>query len=283
MDWSLFDASTSPPFLRKTLGYKRPSFYYFAMIMDPIFRFSWIFYAIFGHDYQHSAALSFFIALAEVFRRGIWSLLRVENEHCTNVGRFRASRDVPLPYPLPADEEAQHIADNEAVGGHTESMLDRQGRSFTDPIAPATSASIDSPLTAVASGTPSSLRRRLTGPGTPGKSSATPSIRTRVGNLIHYAHAQDFERRRPADGAASTADDEDEDDDEDNDYGGDETEVDDTEEGGRAHGRPSGRQADVNEAQVRRQNRTDVMDAQDLLRREGRRESFSDGRESRDS
>lgn len=252
------------------------------MVMDPIFRFSWIFYAIFGHDYQHSASLSFFIALAEVFRRGIWSLLRVENEHCTNVGRFRASRDVPLPYPLPADEEAQHIADNEAVGGHTESMLDRQGRSRADTVSSATSASVYNRLTGVSSGAGSSLRRRVTAPGTPDKSHGTPSIRTRVGNLIHYAHAQDFERKRPASGAAGTADDEDEDDDEEDDTHGEvDTEVEDTEEAGDQHRRLNVQQVDVDEAQVRSQNESDLIDAQDLVRREGRRMSFSDRRGSR--
>ena len=30
----------------------------------------------------------------------MWSLFRVENEHCNNVGKFRASRDVPLPYKI---------------------------------------------------------------------------------------------------------------------------------------------------------------------------------------
>ncbi|KAF5126716.1 hypothetical protein DV495_003270 [Geotrichum candidum] len=47
-----------------------------------------------------SAKVSFFVALAEVFRRFIWTFFRVENEHCSNVQRFRASRDVSLPYQI---------------------------------------------------------------------------------------------------------------------------------------------------------------------------------------
>ena len=48
------------------------------MIIDPLLRFNWIFYAIYSHDLQHSAILSFFIGLSEVLRRGMWALLRVE-------------------------------------------------------------------------------------------------------------------------------------------------------------------------------------------------------------
>ncbi|KAF5117105.1 hypothetical protein DV113_003917 [Geotrichum candidum] len=47
-----------------------------------------------------SAKVSFFVALSEVFRRFIWAFFRVENEHCSNVQRFRASRDVSLPYQI---------------------------------------------------------------------------------------------------------------------------------------------------------------------------------------
>ncbi|KAF5110016.1 hypothetical protein DV454_004919 [Geotrichum candidum] len=47
-----------------------------------------------------SAKVSFFVALSEVFRRFIWTFFRVENEHCSNVQRFRASRDVSLPYQI---------------------------------------------------------------------------------------------------------------------------------------------------------------------------------------
>jgi hypothetical protein len=53
------------------------------MVIDPLLRFNWVFYAFYINELQHSAALSFFVALTEVTRRGIWVLFRVENEHCT--------------------------------------------------------------------------------------------------------------------------------------------------------------------------------------------------------
>lgn len=89
-------------FLRHVLGYKQTWMYYFAMVLDPILRFNWVFYAIFSRDIQHSALPSFLVSLSEVLRRGMWTLFRVEvsrstlpssqqdeanhdmqNEHCT--------------------------------------------------------------------------------------------------------------------------------------------------------------------------------------------------------
>ena len=81
MDWSLLDATAEKPLLREVLAYKQTWIYYIALVVDPILRFNWIFYAIYADDIQHSAILSFFIALSEVFRRGIWTVFRVENEH----------------------------------------------------------------------------------------------------------------------------------------------------------------------------------------------------------
>lgn len=70
-------------FLRTTLGFKYTWWYYLAIFIDPIIRFNWIFYAIYGQEAQHSSLVSFFVAFTEVLRRGMWTLFRVENEHCT--------------------------------------------------------------------------------------------------------------------------------------------------------------------------------------------------------
>ncbi|KAI5867201.1 EXS-domain-containing protein [Durotheca rogersii] len=100
MDFSFFQPDTRHRFLRDILALKRRRMYYCVMVLDPILRFSWIFYTIFAYDKQHSTAATFLICLAEVIRRGIWALFRVENEHCTNVAQYKASRDIPLPYRL---------------------------------------------------------------------------------------------------------------------------------------------------------------------------------------
>lgn len=174
MDWSLGNPYAPNRFLRDTLGYRSVWVYYAAMVLDPILRFSWIFYAIFGQETQHSTLVSFLIALAEVLRRGMWAIFRVENEHCTNVRRFRASRDVPLPYSIESSpresQELQRPAEGQFTtgadleqGSHTATSSLRLRRSRTDP-----------PTTPMARGI------------------------HRVGTLINEAHAQDFERRNRA-------------------------------------------------------------------------------------
>ena len=181
MDFSLGNPYAEHPFLRDRLAYRRVWVYYAAVILDVILRQQWIFYAIFQHDLQHAAALSFFVGLAEVFRRGVWSLFRVENEHCNNVGKFRASRDIPLPYQVPGKPDDHSNAEEDSPTLQTASNpassgvdVERAGQS------PA--------------GMGSSLRQRKsrTSPH------PTPAIRAiqRVGTLISAAHAQDFEKRK---------------------------------------------------------------------------------------
>lgn len=214
MDWSLLDPTSRPyPFLRETLAYRQTWIYYFAIFLDPILRFNWIFYATYADDVQHSAILSFFVSLSEVFRRGLWMLFRVENEHCTNVGRFRASRDIPLPYetvqptPIPAGLQ-DHIPQRERRSGEP------RERPFSDASRTTTQTDIEAQ---VADTTPLSQPQSKTS-GTDISRQATagssrpPTLRwrsrkspepsplilglQRVGTALHVAHAQDFERKR---------------------------------------------------------------------------------------
>jgi hypothetical protein len=100
MDFSLLQANARTRLLRNITALRPVWIYYLIMVVDPILRFSWIFFAIFTHDSQHSTIVSFMVSLAEVIRRGLWTLLRVENEHCANVAQYKAARDTPLPYQL---------------------------------------------------------------------------------------------------------------------------------------------------------------------------------------
>jgi len=206
MDWSLGNPYARYPFLRDNLAYRRVWPYYVAMVVDPILRFQWIFYALYVQDLQHSAVMSFFVALAEVLRRGMWTLFRVENEHCNNVGRFRASRDIPLPYSLSpsprVSQEVQHPAE------------DHLGAA-----SPATGADVE--RTAEATGSSLRLRRVRTPETTP-----VERAMRRAGTILGTAHAQDYERkRRPGvvgdspslSGATKESDDSDEDEEEDSD------------------------------------------------------------------
>lgn len=110
MDWSLLQSRPEYypkkkgqhawPGLRAVLSLPSPYYYYAAIVLDVILRFNWVFYVAFTHSTQHSSIASFLISVSEITRRGMWTIFRVENEHAANVSRFKASRDVPLPYAL---------------------------------------------------------------------------------------------------------------------------------------------------------------------------------------
>ncbi|MCJ1369787.1 hypothetical protein MMC20_000999 [Loxospora ochrophaea] len=168
------------------------------MVLDPILRFNWIFYAIYSNDLQHSALLSFLVSFSEICRRAMWTLFRVENEHCTNVGRFRASRDIPLPYEIPSPL-ASTLESSEANDTSFEDPSSSEQRHRLINSLPrrleGISSSADLEAATTAHATPSSdpLRQRKP-PSTP--STPRPYGIARVGTMMAQAHAQDFERRR---------------------------------------------------------------------------------------
>ncbi|GAB1318553.1 Xenotropic and polytropic retrovirus receptor 1 [Madurella fahalii] len=88
----------APNYLRDILAYNATWWYYAAMIADPVLRMTWVFFVIFNRNIQHSTIVSFVVALVELFRRALWVIFRVENEHCVNIAQNKASRDIPLPY-----------------------------------------------------------------------------------------------------------------------------------------------------------------------------------------
>ncbi|KAI9740483.1 MAG: hypothetical protein M1834_005063 [Cirrosporium novae-zelandiae] len=221
MDWSLGDPNAKHPFLRDVLGYRRIWMYYVAMVIDPILRFNWIFYAIFSNDVQHSALLSFIVALSEAGRRGLWTIFRVENEHCTNVGRFRASREMPLPYEIPCSSNAptltRTLQEEDQSSNRTSTMSTtastvpspktrrpRAESRATAPQPPCGGTGTD--LERQVSPAALSLRRRLT-QTVQEPSPGSPLARGigRVGQAMWRAHAQDFERKRRPEGAVEDA------------------------------------------------------------------------------
>ncbi|KAJ5461427.1 uncharacterized protein N7458_002979 [Penicillium daleae] len=172
MDWSLGNPYAKRILLRDELSFRYAWVYYAAIVLDVVVRFNWIFYAIFSNDIQHSAFLSFFVSLSEVFRRGVWSVFRVENEHCANVMKFHASREPTLPYkfdPTRTSREGSRVDDVQLQDQHTPSpVVDVE----TGVGSPGTS----SVRAGFPSGHPSGSLRRLS---------------FRAGT----AHTQDFERR----------------------------------------------------------------------------------------
>ena len=177
MDWSLGDWWSENWLLRDRLAFKRKSIYYLAVVVDVVLRQQWIVYVVYVEDLQHSSIASFSVAFAEVMRRGMWSLFRVENEHCNNVGTLRATRIIPLPYKV-SGESTPRPSHDQGAG--------------SDAATTATGADIERQHTS-----DSSVRRRK-------EDGPTPTVRAlqRVGTLIAGAHAQDFEKKRkPPDGS----------------------------------------------------------------------------------
>ncbi|KAF2492259.1 EXS-domain-containing protein [Lophium mytilinum] len=219
MDWSLGNPYAKNRFLRDTLGYKKVWMYYVAMVLDPILRFNWIFYAIYPIELQHSAVLSFVVAFSEVFRRGMWSVFRVENEHCTNVGRFRASRDIPLPYELPSvtsspDISTRPTSHHPSTAGQQDGGPSPSVSALSRVATAARTSGVDLEASRTRSNT-GHRRRRGTYSSSAGRPSPGPLGFSRVGTILHNAHAQDFERkRRPEAGPKLSADEDDSDDDE---------------------------------------------------------------------
>ncbi|KAH8772696.1 EXS family-domain-containing protein [Diaporthe sp. PMI_573] len=279
MDFSLVQPHARHRFLRDITALKSRWPYYLIMILDPILRFNWVFYAIFTHDTQHSSIASFLIGFAEVTRRGMWTLLRVENEHCSNVAQYKASRDVPLPYHLdtgiPALTSARVSSDSNAGKQQQDDDFGPPLRTATwtgaienQPPSGATSTGVDVPGPASGSrpGLSSAATTDVVEEGrTPGEDSlrmrrrADTAGKRSIVRIIAEAHKQDFEKKRKPgsssngvsravgasqlDGVADV-DDEDDDDDDD-DLGGVDDGTDDDETGSMVDERMEVREAEA--------------------------------------
>ena len=203
IDFSLGNMYAQNPGLRDRLGYRRPWVYYVAITSDVILRQQWILFAIFTHNLQYSATISFFVGLAEVLRRGMWSLIRVENEHCNNVGKFRAYRDIPLPYSIPGESpESDYVrkdpwrADAETKLPSTSNLHPCSAERTREP----RDIDIERAESLNTTGGPHPSQRRWKNSGTPMTMGVPPprlGALQRAASAMSTAHAQDFERKRP--------------------------------------------------------------------------------------
>lgn len=202
MDMSLLQPNSRHFLLRDILALKRRWVYYAAMAADPILRFAWIFYAIFTFDLQHSTIVSFLVAFAEVNRRGFWTLLRVENEHCANVAQYKASRDVPLPYRI--EPLIERLSLEQTPSGPF-STAEQAG--VSPAAASGRSTGVD--VTSAAARTPATPAT-VPEDGMPGPAAQDGTVRRRradslgglaIRKLMAEAHKQDFEKKRLPDGS----------------------------------------------------------------------------------
>lgn len=188
MDWSLMQANSKNLFLRDDLIFKNSWFYYVAIIFDVIMRFQWIFYAFFARQIQQSAVTSFCIALAEILRRFVWIFFRMENEHCTNVHLFRASRDTPLPYPV--DKRViQHKLDE--YTSHITPLHVEQTSPFDDEER-AVGLRLRKPSIASRVSEPPSMPT----PALTRRQTLLPKGIEKISMMLNNAHIKDFQRRK---------------------------------------------------------------------------------------
>ncbi|EPY50086.1 SPX/EXS domain-containing protein [Schizosaccharomyces cryophilus OY26] len=136
MDWSLFIRKNHRWEFRKHRLLKNIWPYVLAMIINFVIRNYFIFYSIFPNHIQHSSGLSFFFTLAEVFRRCMWNVLRVENEEIYNRENLRAARELKLDFiKSPADRFPQpgiRRRETQTSDGDDDDSMDEQSVDHTE-------------------------------------------------------------------------------------------------------------------------------------------------------
>ena len=120
MDWSVFSppdtSSCAPAYLSRNTIIRPRWAYGAAAAVDGVLRFVWIWGVVPASPLRSLSTeivLTCF-AVLEILRRSMWNVLRCENEHCTNCGRFRATVSMPMPTFAPAyddDDDADDDAD----------------------------------------------------------------------------------------------------------------------------------------------------------------------------
>jgi len=97
MDWGLGNRYSKNKFLRDRLLYPSKNFYYCIMGGNFLLRLMWTLSLSNGVVllFNDPLFLSTFVAIIEVFRRGMWNLLRMENEQVANVGKYKTIHEIP--------------------------------------------------------------------------------------------------------------------------------------------------------------------------------------------
>lgn len=102
IDWGLFRSENPKKYmLREKLKF-HPKFYYFAIVENFLLRFFWLIFLInfkyntsLGHYAEKLSLVVFFAMMAEILRRTIWSIIRVENEFYNNYEQYRTIPIIP--------------------------------------------------------------------------------------------------------------------------------------------------------------------------------------------
>ena len=96
VDWGLGRFKTKNFFLRDKIVYPK-KWYFFAIVVDFILRFSWTwnFIKIYQDSKSFSEWKNLVLALLEAYRRIQWCVFRIENENCSNPENYRTILAIP--------------------------------------------------------------------------------------------------------------------------------------------------------------------------------------------
>ncbi|KAL5095869.1 hypothetical protein RYX36_000196 [Vicia faba] len=107
MDWGLLVRDSRNPWLRDKLLVPYKSVYFVSMAVNVILRFAWMQSVLGIKDAPllHKTALTAIVTCLEILRRGIWNFFRLENEHLSNVGKYKAFNSIVLPFNYQDDDD----------------------------------------------------------------------------------------------------------------------------------------------------------------------------------
>lgn len=80
MDWGLITFTRDGKVLRRQRMYFPIVFYFLAVVINFMLRFSWTIHRLPGMNMLHSSIIVLVIELGEIIRRSIWNLFRIEWE-----------------------------------------------------------------------------------------------------------------------------------------------------------------------------------------------------------
>ena len=94
VDWGIGRPESKIFLLRDKIVYPR-KFYYIAIILDGVIRFSWLLSFIDLNKDKFDEWKNLFLTVIEVYRRVQWCIIRIENENTTNPEKYRTILTIP--------------------------------------------------------------------------------------------------------------------------------------------------------------------------------------------
>ncbi|KAG8222653.1 hypothetical protein J437_LFUL003775 [Ladona fulva] len=107
VDWGLFSKFKGKNiFLKDEMIFPHKSYYYLAIIEDFILRYNWLLlYLMTKYGFASLDTMFLILSPLEVFRRFLWNILRLENEHIRNRDKYQSVRCLSLSsYEEPKEE-----------------------------------------------------------------------------------------------------------------------------------------------------------------------------------